>query len=221
MNSHRSWSKSDLLLPGCLIALAIVPVVAGVARLSELTPGEPITHQNARFFADPLPIFIHVIAASTFGVFGAFQFSPGLRRAGIRWHRAMGWLLAPSGLLTAFSGLWMTLFYPRADNDGSLIFWLRLVFGLISLGSIALSIMALGRRRYEEHGAWMLRGYAVAMGAGTQVFTHLPYFVFFGQPGEFTRALLLGAGWVINLLLVEWFLGRPRVQGSVLARSQN
>jgi hypothetical protein len=30
-----------------------------------------------------------------------------------------------------------------------------------------------------------------------------------GEPGEFTRALLMGAGRLINLAIAEWLIRRP------------
>ncbi len=72
--------------------------------------------------------------------------------------------------------------------------------------SIVLAVNAIRRRDFVAHGAWMMRGYAIGMGAGTQVLTHLPWFVFVGTPGEASRALLIGAGWVINLIVAEWII---------------
>ncbi len=46
-------------------------------------------------------------------------------------------------------------------------------------------------------------GYALGLGAGTQALTHLPWFLFPGLQGELTRALLMGAGWIINLAVAE------------------
>jgi hypothetical protein len=48
------------------------------------------------------------------------------------------------------------------------------------------------------------------MGAGTQVLTHLPWFLLVGQPKELPRALLMGAGWVINVVMAEWVIRAPR-----------
>ena len=52
----------------------------------------------------------------------------------------------------------------------------------------------------------MVRGYALGLGAGTQVLTHLPWFLFPAIQGEFTRALFMGAGWAINLVVAEWII---------------
>jgi Predicted membrane protein (DUF2306) len=52
--------------------------------------------------------------------------------------------------------------------------------------------------------AWMLRAYAIGLGAGTQVLTQLAGTVIPGPPTELSGALLMGAGWVINLAVAEW-----------------
>jgi Predicted membrane protein (DUF2306) len=63
----------------------------------------------------------------------------------------------------------------------------------------------------------MTRAYAIGLGAGTQVVTHLPWFVFVGKPDESTRAMLMGAGWVINLAVAEWIIRRRRLRSGVVA----
>jgi len=55
----------------------------------------------------------------------------------------------------------------------------------------------------------MTRGYAIALGAGTQVFTMLPWVVVFGPIGaadELPRTVLMTAGWVINLAVAEYVI---------------
>jgi hypothetical protein len=61
----------------------------------------------------------------------------------------------------------------------------------------------------------MIRGYAIGLGAGTQVLTHLPWFVLVdGRPGELARGLMMGAGWVINVVVAEWIIARGRQRRS-------
>ncbi|MFF5210167.1 DUF2306 domain-containing protein [Streptosporangium sp. NPDC000396] len=198
--------KAGWLVPAALIMLSTVPLVAGAVRLAELTGGATITPENARFFAAPLPVTLHIASAVLYSILGAFQFAPGFRRRRPGWHRAAGRLLIPCGLAAALTGLWMTLFYPRPEGDGDLLAGFRLVFGTAMALSIVLGLAAIRRRRIARHRAWMIRGYAIGQGAGTQVLTHLPWVLIFGAPGEFTRALLMAAGWVINLAVAEWII---------------
>jgi uncharacterized membrane protein len=201
-------AKREWLVPAGLIMLSAVPVIAGAARATELTGGATVTADNARFLASPVPVLAHIIGASVYCLLGAFQFAPGFRRRRPGWHRLAGRLLIPCGLAAALSGLWMTLFYPRPPIDHVLVTPMRLVFGTAMLGCIVLGVAAIRRRDIPRHRAWMARGYAIGLGAGTQVLTHLPWMLLAGQPSGIGRVLMMLAGWVINLAVVEWALRR-------------
>ena len=205
----KTGSAAWVVLAGVLV-LGAVPLLAGAFRLTELASGAEITPNNARFFASPLPVVLHIIAAATYIVLGAFQFVPGIRRRMPGWHRQVGRLMVGSGLVVALSGLWMTQFYPLPAHDGALLHGFRLLFGSLMAISIALGFMAIRRRDISGHRAWMMRGYALGLGAGTQVLTLAIGEIVFGPPDESSRALLMGAAWVINLAVAEWAIRRKR-----------
>jgi uncharacterized membrane protein len=213
----RPASRVPWLLPAGLLALAAVPVAAGAVRLAELAGGHAIAPGNARFFAAPVPVVLHILGASLFCVLGAFQFAAGFRRRRPGWHRAVGRLLIVCGLAAGLSGLWMTLFYPHVEGDGPLLYGFRLLFGSAMLVCIVLAFIAIRRRDVAQHRAWITRGYAIGMGAGTQVLVHLPSLVL-GKPGELGRALLMGAGWAINVAAAEWSIRRQRALAEAPAR---
>ena len=205
--------KSDWIIPAALLALSLVPAIAGSVRVAELTGGAEVTPANARFFASPVPVLIHITAVIIYSIIGAFQFSPGIRRRHRAWHRAAGKVLIVCGLLTALSGLWMAHFYPWPAGDGMAVYVERLVFGSAMIASIVASVLAIGRRDFTSHGDWMIRAYAIGMGAGTQVLTHLPWFMLVdGKPGETARGVMMGAGWVINAIVAEWIIRRGQVR---------
>jgi uncharacterized membrane protein len=156
----------------------------------------------------PVPVVLHILAVIPFSMLGAFQFSAAFRRRRRGWHRAAGRLLVVCGLVAALTGLWMAQFYPWPEGDGEAVYVMRLVFGTAMVVSIALAIDAIRRRDFVSHGQWMIRGYAIGLGAGTQVLTHLPWFLLVGKPGETSRAVMMGAGWVINVLVAEWIIRR-------------
>lgn len=203
-------------VPAALILLSLIPVVFGAVRLTELTAGAAVTPQNARFFDSPVPVLIHIPAAIVYSLLGAFQFVPTLRRGGrgrLSWHRVAGRILVPAGLLVGLSGLWMAVFYDLPEGDGDVLFVLRLIFGSGMVVSIALGILAIRRRDFVGHGAWMARGYAIGIAAGTQALVSIAWILLVGPPSELTRAILLGAAWVINLAVAEYFI-RRRAQAS-------
>ncbi len=190
-------------VPVALIALSLIPVLAGSSRLIGLSGGPELIPADSRFAASPVPVVVHILSAIVYSVLGAFQFSTGLRRRRPGWHRAAGRLIVVLGLAVAFSALWLTQFYPPAEGrSGGLIYVFRLLAGSAMALSIVLGFAAIRRRDVTRHRAWMTRAYALALGAGTQAFT-----LGIGEPvfgsGELSTALLLGAGWGINLAVAE------------------
>ena len=206
MNATTTSHRSEWWVPAMLVLVSLVPAVAGTARLAQLAGGAEVTTANARFFAQPIPVVLHILVVIPYTIVGAFQFSPGFRRRNRPWHRAAGRVLGVFGLVAALTGLWMAHFYPWPEGDGVGVYVERLVFGTAMALSIVLGVDAVRRRDFVSHGAWMIRAYAIGLGAGTQVLTHLPWFILVGKPGESSRAVLMGAGWVINVVVAEWII---------------
>jgi uncharacterized membrane protein len=221
--TRPSQNRSAWLVPIALILLSAVPIAAGAFRMLELTGGAEGTADNVRFFESPMSVVVHIISVSLYSVLGAFQFTPILHRPRSSWHRTVGRILIPCGLAAALSGLWMTQFYPWPDGDGELLYAMRLLFGLAMFLAIVLGVIAIRRRDFVGHGDWMLRGYAIGLGAGTQVLTHALWLPFFGTPDELPRALLMGAGWIISIVVAEWIIrkrrrpSRPTLTASITA----
>ncbi|MBB4966530.1 DUF2306 domain-containing protein [Saccharothrix violaceirubra] len=199
--ARRQWP-----VPAGLLLLAAVPVLAGGIRVAELGGGADVTAANARFFADPVPVVLHIVGATVFCVLGAFQFAPSLR--GRRWHRLAGRAVLPCGLIAAVSGLYMTLFYPLPPSDGPLLGGFRIVVGTLMVVALVLAFQAIRRGDVPTHRAWMLRAYAVGIGAGTQAVVSAVWYLAVGAPDVTTRAWLLGAAWAINLTVAEWSVRR-------------
>ena len=215
MSATASSTRRDWLVPALLILLSLVPAIAGTARLAQLAGDGEVTAANVRFFDQPIPVVLHILVVIPYSMVGALQFSRGFRRRNRPWHRAAGRIIGVFGILAALTGLWMAHFYPWPAGDGVGVYLERLVFGTAMLGSIILGLDAVRRRDFKAHGAWMIRAYAIGMGAGTQVLTHLPWFILVDvPPGETGRTVMMGAGWVINVIVAEWIIrngNRPRV----------
>lgn len=211
MNSTRSIPRRERLIAAGLILLALVPSLAGAARIGEIASGAPETAENAQFLQMPLPVVLHIPAAVVYAIVGAFQFLPSLRRRHNAWHRFAGrFLLVPTGLFVAVTGLWMTAFYDVRPIDGLALQISRYIVGGLMLAFLVLGVAAIARRDFFAHGSWMMRAYALAMGAGTQVFTSAPFLLIFGEPDMFWRLVQMDAGWIINILFVEWLIARRR-----------
>ncbi len=208
MKNNRKITTTDWLIIAGLLLLSLIPAIAGAVRMATVLGGAEITPENARFISTPLPILIHIVSSMLYAVFGAFQFPRGVRHRWPKWHRWSGRLLIPAGFAVALSGLWMTLFYPWPDGDGIALYTMRLIVGTAMLIALVIGVEAVRRYKFAAHGAWMLRAYALAMGAGTQVFTQLPLAIAPDLSNDAMRALTMGAGWLINILIAELVIRR-------------
>ncbi|WP_304452324.1 DUF2306 domain-containing protein [Nocardiopsis sp. YSL2] len=203
-----SSSRADWLVPVSLILLSAVPAIAGTVRLGDIAGGATPTPENTRFLTDPVPLVLHIVSATVFCLLGAFQFSPGLRRRRLGWHRASGRVLLPAGIVAALTGVWMAFAYDVPAPDGVVVFAQRILFGTAMAVALVLACVEVRRRNIPRHRAWVIRGYAIGQGAGTQVFTHLPLLLSGAEVTEPARALAMGAGWVVNIAVAEWIIRR-------------
>ncbi|HZR38612.1 MAG TPA: DUF2306 domain-containing protein, partial [Ktedonobacteraceae bacterium] len=112
------------------------------------------------------------------------------------------------------SGLWMTQFFLFSlQSQSNLLYGFRMLFGSAMVLSIFLGLIAILRRDIARHRAWMIRGYAIGQGAGTQALTALLWVLIFGTLDQHNKDLLMGASWIINLVLAEWIIRRKGSKG--------
>ena len=181
-------------------------MIAGAARLTELTGGAAITPQNARFFASPVPVVIHIVSVTIYSLLGAFQFVPALRgRRG--WHRVAG-------------------SYPHSRRPA------RRALRPVDVGVLPApgrhhrrpdpAVLRLGNAR--QHHSRDRRDPAPGFRAARRVddarlchrrrpreprpWSSPPGCCSWARPTSWTKALLMAAAWVINLAVAEYVIRR-------------
>lgn len=202
-----SRSGSSRWLPFALLALGALPVVAGTLRLLELAGAPAALPFNPRIKASPAPAAIHVACAIVYLMVGAFHFVPPVGRRWLAWHRRAGPVLLALGLAVALSALWIAQLYPREEGTGILHYIFRICFGTTMAACLVLGFAAIARHAFAAHRAWMIRAYALAAGAGTQVFT-LGFTESLLSASPLNSGLALGVGWAINLAVAECVIAR-------------
>jgi uncharacterized membrane protein len=205
-------SRAAWLVPLGLILLTLIPIISGALRITQLTGGPQLRPAEARFTDSPVPVMLHIVSATLFSIVGAFQFVPALRRGRRSWHARAGRVLIPAGFGVALSGLWMATVYPHPVGDGPALLVIRVLFGSYMLVSLVLAVRALVRHRYPVHGAWMIRAYALGVAAGTQAILLIPGSILFGSDDQISRAVAMGAAWVLNLAVAELVIRRRRMR---------
>ena len=209
--------KSGWPIPVALVVLSLIPVISGSLRLVEIAGGPQLMPTNPRIDASPAPLVVHVLGAALYAILGAFQFSARLRRRHLSWHRRSGRILVVAGLAVAGSGLWMTLFYAGAPG-GHLLWGIRLVVSSAMGAILVLGFAAIRRREISAHRAWMIRAYALGLGAGTQAFTEGIGEALMGTT-DLSKAISLGSAWLINAIVAELVIRRPAARRTGRARA--
>ena len=189
-------------VPLALVALSLIPVIAGSLRLSDPSTETTFMPQNAHHPPAPIALIVHIVSAVGYSLLGAFQFSAGIRRRHPGWHRRAGRVLVPLGLAVAASAVWLTLAYPPEENSGAVLYWSRLLFGVAMGGCLVGGLLSIRGRDIGAHRAWMIRAYAIGLGAGTQVVTIGLGQAAFGT-GTLATDFVTAAGWVVNVTVAE------------------
>jgi uncharacterized membrane protein len=206
--SERRPRRSDWWVPLPLVLLGLIPTIFGTLRLVEIFGGPHVMPANPRISASPSPAVVHIIGGTVFLLVGAFQLSRRIRNRWRSWHRRAGRVLMILGLAAALAGFWMTLFYPRQTGTGAILRTSRVLFAVAMAVSLVLGFRAIRRRDLERHRAWMMRAYALGLGAGTQAITIGLGQGIFGKT-VLTTDLSTAAGWIVNISVAEYLIRRP------------
>jgi hypothetical protein len=201
---ERKRVKSGWLAITGLLLLSTLPVIGGVLRLTGVSTNPdtvvPVTSLVA--------IVAHIVAMTVYCLVGAFQFSPALRIRS-RWHRRAGRVLLPAGFIAAISSVWIGVFFGGPADELPLA-RVRLVSALAMTIFLALTAVAITRRDFSAHGAWMTRAYAIAVSGGTQALVVALWTIVIGEIDALGEAWLVAAGFVINSIVAELLIRRRR-----------
>lgn len=109
-------------------------------------------------------MLIHILLGSFCMLLGSLQFWPSFRKKYMKVHRTIGviyLITVPISVLTSLLYLANTAPHHIYDH---LVAWIALwVFGILSLVSIVMAVLALKKKRIFEHQAWMAASFACLM----------------------------------------------------------
>lgn len=84
-----------------LTLTCLVPLAGGVYRGTTLLMEWDWVPLMLRRRSDNLPLLIHVVGAVTFYILAALQIVPGIRKRYPMWHRRLGRIAVPAGVIGA------------------------------------------------------------------------------------------------------------------------
>ena len=173
----------------------------GSARYFSLNPVVFIPAQVGVYMAHLGPLLLHVGGGVVALAIGPWQFRASLRASRPRVHRWMGRTYVTAALAAGVGGL---LLAPLSQG-GPLA---HLGFGTLAvllLVTTGLAFVAIRRRRFPVHRAWMTRSYAL-------VFTAVTFRLWLGLgalaalPPDQVYAVGSWTSWLIDLLVAELLL---------------
>ncbi len=181
------------------ILLALVQVVQ--------IPLGALPEDSQRLAAAPVWHFMHVLGGATFGILGPIQFGRVLMpRYGLL-HRVLGRVFVASGAMISLSSL--TLLWRFPDANSAAISVGRLVFGIALGSALVLAMQAIYRRDFTRHRNWMIRAYAIGIGATAVTMVFFPIYLITGVPPKGLAAdiAFLGA-WTACIVFAEGLVRR-------------
>ena len=194
-----------------LFLLALIPVLTGIVILISMQQGTLNTltepQDLIRRASYPWALTGHIIGGSAILILGFAQFSARLRRACPACHRWTGRALIMLGVFFALSSLWMN-FSDQAMAASALHDGAQNVVAVLFLIVLGLGLAAIRRGDVVRHRVWMLRAYALTLGAATQTVMLLPVFLIYGEVEGTAFDLDFISGWLINLAVAEVLIRR-------------
>jgi uncharacterized membrane protein len=182
------------------ITAQYIPIDTDVAFLRIKQEYIGMLHYRLAFFAHVFTAFVTLLAGFT-------QFSSHIRRQYPLVHRWSGWLYAVVVLVAAGpSGLVIGL-YANGGWSSQLAFCLLAILWMLFTG---LAINSILQGDVAAHRRWMLRSFALALSAITlRAWKFALVAAFEPRPMDVYR-VVAWLGWVLNLLVAEWWIRRSR-----------
>ena len=203
-----------------LFLLALIPVLMGIDTLISMQQGTLNTltepHDLIRRASYPWALSGHIIGGSALLILGLAQFSAQLRSTCPACHRWTGRALILLGVFFALSSLWMN-FSDQAMAASALHDGAQNLVAVLFLIVLGLGVAAIRRGEVARHRVWMLRAYALTLGAATQTVMLLPVFLVYGSVEGTAFDLVFIFGWLLNLAVAEVLIRRRQGPQSLTA----
>lgn len=200
------WFTRPVVVPAALFLGTLLTIVLALVQVVQIPLGA-LPEDSRRLSAVPVWHFMHVLGGATFGILGPIQFGRVLMRKYGLLHRVMGRVFVAAGAMISLSALSLLWHFPDtysvAMNSG------RLLFGIALGVALAMAMLAIRKRDFTRHRNWMIRAYAIGMGATAVSMVFLPIYAITGEPptGLVSDIVFLGS-WMACVVFAEGLVRR-------------
>lgn len=195
-----------VVVPAALFFCTLLTIILALVQVVQIPLGA-LPEDSLRLSVVPIWHFMHVLGGATFGILGPIQFGRVLMHKYGRLHRVMGRVFVAAGAMMSLSSLSLLWHFPDtyslAMNSG------RLLFGIALGVALAVAMRAVRKRDFTRHRNWMIRAYAIGMGATSVTMVFFPIYVITGAPptGLASDIIFLGS-WAACVVLAESLVRR-------------
>lgn len=195
-----------VLVPAALLFATLLTIVLALVQLVQIPLGA-LPADSSRLATAPVWHFAHVLGGAAFGILGPIQFGRVLAGRYDRFHRITGRVFIAAGALLSVSSLGLLWNFPAAYSP--LVSSGRLIFGAALGLALALALHTARNRDFMRHRNWMIRAYAIGMGATAVSMLFFPVYVLTGTPpqGPLADAVFMGS-WVACIAVAETVVRR-------------
>lgn len=200
------WLTKPAVVPAALFFGTLLPIILALVQVVQIPLGA-LPDDSQRLGGVPVWHFMHVLGGATFGILGPIQFGRVLMHKYGRLHRVMGRVFVAAGAMISLSSLSLLWHFPDtysvAVNSG------RLLFGIALGVALAMAILAIRKRDFTSHRNWMIRAYAIGMGATAVTMVFFPIYAITGAPpiGPASDIIFLGS-WTACVVFAELLVRR-------------
>lgn len=198
--------RKSITVPITLLFFSLVTILIAVVQAFQI-PFGALPLDSSRLEAAPFSHFIHVVGGALFGLIGPLQFGRVLAGKYGRIHRVMGRVFLAAGAALSISSL--TLLWSFPSSHSVLVSGGRLVFGIALAIALVFAMSAIKARNFKKHRDWMIRAYALGIGATAISMIFIPIYAITGKPptGLFADIIFIGS-WALCVALAEYIVRR-------------
>jgi uncharacterized membrane protein len=200
------WFTKPLVVLAALFFGTLLTIILALVQVVQIPLGT-LPEDSQHLTAAPVWHFMHVLGGGAFGILGPIQFSRVLMHKYGLLHRLMGRVFVAAGAMISLSSLGLLWHFPGTYSAA--ISGGRLLFG-VALGlALAIAMQAIRKRDITRHRNWMIRAYAIGIGATAVSMVFFPIYVITGKPptGLAADIAFLGA-WTACIVFAEGLVRR-------------